>query len=238
MTALAPSLATDTLSRRTQAERRAESEQRILEAAILMIGQKGSIRTSLADIGEAAGYSRGLPAHLFGNKDNLIVRAAQSLMLAPPSNTLFAVATSGGVAELLRMLREWFLMAQKQPQVTRGILVLWSEGLTGDLPSRLPELHNLLQTIDRAGRSRLREFLQHSAQLGELRDDVDIETQPVLIIGAVQGILWQWMISPDAFDLTQTAGAYLDGLRHTLCSTVSKTAKSGSGSLTARKRRD
>jgi AcrR family transcriptional regulator len=198
--------------RRTQAERRAESQQRILDAAILTIGEKGSIRTSLADVGEAAGYSRGLPAHLFGNKDNLIVAAAQSLMLTPPSNTLFAVATSGGVAEMLRMLREWFLIAKDQPQVTRGIMVLWSEGLTGDLASRLPELHRLLQTIDQAGRSRLR----HSASCGELRDDVDIETQPVLIIGAVQGILWQWMISPYAFDLMKTADAYLGALRRTL----------------------
>jgi len=205
--------------RRTQAERRAESQQRILDAAILTIGEKGSIRTSLADVGEAAGYSRGLPAHLFGNKDNLIVAAAQSLMLTPPSNTLFAVATSGGVAEMLRMLREWFLIAKDQPQVTRGIMVLWSEGLTGDLAARLPELHRLLQTIDQAGRSRLRDFLRHSASCGELRDDVDIETQPVLIIGAVQGILWQWMISPDAFDLMKTADAYLGALRRTLCVT-------------------
>ena len=198
--------------RRTQAARRAESERRILEAAILTIGKKGINQTSLADVGEAAGYSRGLPAHLFGNKDNLIFRAAQSLMLSPPRNSLFAVTTDGGIAEMVEMLEQWFLVARDQPQVTQGILVLWSEGLIGSLALKSPELHGLLQTIDQAGRHRLREFLQNADARGELRPAVDIETQPVLIIGAVLGILWQWLISPQAFDLLKVAQSYLKEL--------------------------
>ena len=48
-------------SRRTQAERRAESDSRMLRAATQLIAKHGSAGVSLAKIGVAAGYSRGLP---------------------------------------------------------------------------------------------------------------------------------------------------------------------------------
>jgi AcrR family transcriptional regulator len=41
--------------RYTQAQRRALSDQRILEAAVKLIARQGSSRTTLAEIGETAG---------------------------------------------------------------------------------------------------------------------------------------------------------------------------------------
>ena len=58
--------------RRTHAQRREQAEQRLLEAALAIVAQRGSIRMTLAEIGEAAGYSRGLPAHRFGSKAGLL----------------------------------------------------------------------------------------------------------------------------------------------------------------------
>lgn len=203
-------------TRRTQAERRAESERRIITAAIVAIGRKGSAQTSLAEIGKAAGYSRGLPAHLFGNKNNLIVSVAQSLMLLPPQDTLFAVEPTGGVAEMLEMLRQWFLIAVHQPEFARGFLVLWSEALAADVRTNAPELHAMLQTVDHAGRLRVRKFLRNARARGELRKQVNIETQPALIIGSLLGILWQWTISPATIDLRKLADDYIAELRFTL----------------------
>jgi AcrR family transcriptional regulator len=52
--------------RLTQAERRARSERSLLDAAEQLFAEKGSHRTSLAEIGERAGYSRGLVGERFG----------------------------------------------------------------------------------------------------------------------------------------------------------------------------
>src|SRR6516225_3398762 len=68
------------IERRSQAERRDEAEQRLLKAAIALVGERGLERLTLADVGEAAGYSRGLPAHYFGGKAGLIVTLAQQLV--------------------------------------------------------------------------------------------------------------------------------------------------------------
>ena len=62
--------------RRTQAERRGESEEALLDAAANLIAERGVERASLASIGERAGTSRGLPTHHFGSKDALVARLA------------------------------------------------------------------------------------------------------------------------------------------------------------------
>ncbi|PJX27694.1 hypothetical protein CAP48_00400 [Advenella sp. S44] len=64
-------------NRRTQAERRELSEQKILMAAMELVAEKGAYAVTLAEIGERAGFSRGLPAHKFGNKSNLLKSLAQ-----------------------------------------------------------------------------------------------------------------------------------------------------------------
>lgn len=57
--------------RRTQAERVAESDHRLMEAAIRLVARVGYTHTTLESIGVEAGYSRGLVQHRFGSKDRL-----------------------------------------------------------------------------------------------------------------------------------------------------------------------
>src|SRR5262249_57141898 len=60
-----------TSSRRpmTQAERVAESAQRLMQAAIELIAEKGFQRTSASEIAERAGYSRTMVAARHGSKE-------------------------------------------------------------------------------------------------------------------------------------------------------------------------
>ncbi len=66
--------------KRTQAQRRANTERRVLDAAIdLMPAMVAAV--SLAQIGEAAGYSRGIVTHNFGSREKLldaVLRDAQT----------------------------------------------------------------------------------------------------------------------------------------------------------------
>ena len=48
------------------------SDRRMLQAAVALIGRHGTVGASLADIGVEAGYSRGLPVQRFGTKLNLL----------------------------------------------------------------------------------------------------------------------------------------------------------------------
>src|ERR1700710_2334034 len=58
--------------RRTQAERRTDTRRRVLDAATSLVAAHGSRAVSLAAVGEAAGYSRGIVNHHFGSKARLL----------------------------------------------------------------------------------------------------------------------------------------------------------------------
>ena len=54
--------------RRTQAERTALSDARMFDAAMQLIVEQGTHATTLKEVGERAGYSRGLASSRFGSK--------------------------------------------------------------------------------------------------------------------------------------------------------------------------
>jgi AcrR family transcriptional regulator len=60
--------ATTSPRRRTQAERRAAARDRLLQAAAELIAECGLPAVTLAQVGERAGYSRGIANHHFGTK--------------------------------------------------------------------------------------------------------------------------------------------------------------------------
>ena len=65
-------MGTAQVQRRTQAERRDESEQRLLAAAAALIEAEGFAAVTFDRVGALAGYSRGLAGQKFGSKDGLV----------------------------------------------------------------------------------------------------------------------------------------------------------------------
>jgi len=64
-------------ARRTQRERSSQAEQALLDAAATLFALRGVDQTSLADVGELAGYSRGMVNHHFGSKAKLVAELAK-----------------------------------------------------------------------------------------------------------------------------------------------------------------
>ncbi|MDI5975637.1 TetR/AcrR family transcriptional regulator [Amycolatopsis magusensis] len=107
---------------RTQEERRSRAERSMLAAAVRLFSRRGVEQTSMADIGEEAGYSRGLANHHFGSRAELVER------LARRSQAEFVTSLGDTGGEELRELAERF-----------GIGVETGErpGITQDLVDRL-----------------------------------------------------------------------------------------------------
>ena len=66
--------------RRTQAERTAETRRRVLDAAAALVASHGAHAVSLAAVGEAAGYSRGIVNHHFGSKEGLFDATVEAII--------------------------------------------------------------------------------------------------------------------------------------------------------------
>lgn len=100
-------------ARRKQSERTAEARRKLLDATVELIGLRGLEGFSLADVGERAGVSRGLPGHHFKTRERLVDLAVAELL--DPAGA----AGEPGLERLLTALRRGL-----EPSARRSALVV------------------------------------------------------------------------------------------------------------------
>jgi AcrR family transcriptional regulator len=184
-------------TRRTQAERRAASEERLLEAAATLVATRGTARASLGDIAATAGCSRGLPTYLFGSKEGLLLALADYLV-ARFRTRLFepALDNQQGLPALLIWLRVYVDSLRGPELQVRAACVLLGEAL-GSEPAFLPAINRLHRNV----RSMVEHYLREGIEQGEVRSDIDPEAHAALLIGTLRGISLLAVTDPDSLDL-------------------------------------
>ena len=175
--------------RRTQTERREEAERRLLDAALTLVAHAGTVRLTLAAVGEAAGYSRGLPAHRFGNKAGLLralgahihARFQEQIDAAPPrAPGLDAIRGNIGV---------YFGRTDRAWTTTRALLVMMTEGFMEGAG-----LKRDMAAYNRAALTFFETHIRTGMERGEIRADADPASDAVLILGALRGVMLQWLL--------------------------------------------
>jgi AcrR family transcriptional regulator len=196
--------------RRSQAQRRDEAERRLLSAAVWLVGERGLERITLAEVGEAAGYSRGLPAHYFGGKDGLVVALASHIIEGFGRGVERNERHRPGLERLLGLVAFYLDSAGKEPAMVRALFVLLGEGLSNGLVTE-----RLAQLNARSAKS-FEVNLRAGVAAGEVRADVDATSQAILILAGLRGAVGLWLLAPDAVDLRAVRDAFVVSLRRSL----------------------
>jgi AcrR family transcriptional regulator len=196
--------------RRTQAERTATSDERMLRAALKLIGQRGYHGTSLAAIGEEAGYSRGLVNERFGSKDGLLWVLVKNMMRAYQREVRETQGSVVGVERLCNLLDN-HRRALELEEPIRALYALMFEAL-GPMPQLQPEFQKLHQRF----RTDIERILDEGIAAGMIRADIDPPAQAALILGALRGIAFQWLLDREAFSLDATYSELKQNLRRSL----------------------
>ena len=188
-------------TRRTQAERRAASEERLLESAATLVATRGTARASLGDIAATAGCSRGLPTYLFGSKEGLLLALADYLVERFRTR-LFepALEQRQGLPALLIWLRVYVDSLRGPELQVRAACVLLGEAL-GSEPAFLPAVNRLHRNV----RSMVEHYLREGIERGEIRHDIDPVAHAAILIGTLRGISLLAVTDPDSLDLDALA---------------------------------
>ncbi|MGE0580160.1 TetR/AcrR family transcriptional regulator [Reyranella sp.] len=184
--------------RRTQEDRREESDRRILRAAIRLIARNGSAGTSMAEIGLAAGYSRGLPSERFGTKDALLRSVVATIEEAFQARLAGDLGDKTGLAAVEARVGAHLDGALKGAAGVRALYLLYMESLTV-----APDLHAQIAQMGHDNRDGLAAHLREAQRLGEINRDIDSKAHAMVILGAIRGIITQWVIDPRAVDLLE-----------------------------------
>lgn len=191
-------------TRQTQAERRSESDRRLISAAIRLIARQGASGTSLADIGLAAGYSRGLPAERFGSKQALLLALIDEFDGWFQSRLARVVAGKTGLAALEARVAVHIDGFVEYPDgaATQYHLVLESLGL-------MPELYDRVCALEATYRNGFIAHIEEGKAAGEIRQDIDNEQYAMMIQGTIRGIHMQSLLRRDT-DVTWAKHAVID----------------------------
>ena len=197
--------------RRSHAERREDAERRLLAAALELVARRGSVRMTLAEVGQAAGYSRGLPAHRFGSKAGLVHALAGYIGERFGEQREEGPKPEPGLDAILGNIVFYFsladdttpLRATASPNAgsaftaTRALLVMMTE-------SCMETGTDLRAEVAAYNRSALAWFEQHirtGIERRQIAADNDPAVTAVILLGAMRGVLQQWLVD-DRIPLT------------------------------------
>jgi AcrR family transcriptional regulator len=170
-------------TRRTQEQRRTETRRRVLEAAIELIAKHGSRAISLAEVGRAAGYSRGIVTHHFGTRSELLRTAVvQAQLFDVPDNG------GSGLERLDALVRTYLAGLRDRAPACQAFLILWTEALASD-----PVLAPLYAQRDSWFRAILADLVRKGLVDGSIRPDADPSAVAATLLGLLRGIGLQSM---------------------------------------------
>jgi len=174
--------------RRTQVQRRADAERALLDAAVRLIATKGVEQTSLAEIGEQAGFSRGLVNHHFGSKAALVERLAARTQRRF-SDSLKSTSAVDEVEALVCIARAYIDAARGGGDVVRAFFVMWGAAITADAP---------LGPVFVSDDQRFRDTIQSLVAAGQAHATISAEVDPggfaVIYVAMLRGTVAQYLI--------------------------------------------
>ena len=179
--------------RRTQAARSALSDARMLDAAVALICERGAGGTTLKDVGERAGYSRGLASYRFGNKGGLFAFMIRSIGESWLRELNRAVRGQVGLEAIRAATDAHYRFIVESNEHIRAFYILWFDSIGPD-----PALKQVVANIHERRRRDVAAWIEKGIAAGTIAPAVDIAGTAEQFCAAIIGIVYQWLVTPDA----------------------------------------
>jgi AcrR family transcriptional regulator len=170
----------------TQAERVAESAQRLMAAAIELIAEKGFQRTAASEIAERAGYSRTMVAARYGSKEALLEHLLETEY---QSRMLPDLGEAKGLERLQHWISSIREQARAEPTLIRSFYTLVFEA-AGPVPSLQPWMTDWLKRCTDEAAAALRAGLAEKT----LRADIDPDAEAQQFVSSGVGLGFQFVL--------------------------------------------
>ncbi len=196
--------------RRSQAERRDESERQLVEATLKVVAGQGVSAATFEEIGRAAGVSRGLATQRFGSK-----RGLTEAVIAWLHRRREAVIEAEGIdrlpaTEAIAHYVESLLDNLEREEGGRAYFMLLAAAVADTSP-----LLELFAASHERVRVWLRRTLQRGQESGEIRAGLDADTAALMIGSLLLGLGIQRLVDPSA-DMAKVRRTTLESLNRAL----------------------
>ena len=180
----------------TQSERTELSDSKMLDAAVRLVLEKGSVGTTLKVVGERAGYSRGLASARFGSKEGLFVRLIGIHREAWKQEIATHVKGKSGIDAVLARIDGVEELFRRDPDTIKAIYMVWFESV-----GRTSSMREALVKFHEETRQQVSTFVAEGIESGDIPTNVDPDAFAIDYFAQIFGFIYQWLVSPDQVDI-------------------------------------
>lgn len=178
-----------TPERKSHAQRTELSDTRMFNACVRLIVEQGTEKTTLKEVGESAGYSRGLAGSRFKSKTGLfcfVIRRVAEFWLDE-----MKTATEGriGYAAISAVTDAHYYFCRTDPMPVRAFYILWFESAGSDT-----EIQKLVLSIHQRRLQDVESWITTGIEAGELAAGIDARKVAFHFLTSISGIVYQWLI--------------------------------------------
>ncbi|MHC8393293.1 efflux system transcriptional repressor EmhR [Pseudomonas sp. LB3P93] len=194
--------------RRTKEEAQ-ETRSQILEAAEKAFYERGVARTTLADIATLAGVTRGAIYWHFSNKADLVQAMLDSLK--EPLDEMARASESEDELDPLGCMRKLLIHLFHQvaldPKTRRINEILFHKC---EFTDEMCDLRQQRREVSLDCNVRIALALSNAVKRGQMPEDLDTARAAISLHAYIDGMLYQWLLAPDSFQLHTEAERWVN----------------------------
>jgi len=183
----------------------------MLDAAIELVLENGTEKTTLAMIGEKAGYSRGLATYRFGSKAGLYDTLCKSIGRNWLEYLKRGVEGKTGIDAMCDALDTVYQWVSDSPKEARVLQILHCGSASPG-----SEFQETSIGIHRRQLSDVVQWVKDGIKGGQVRSDIDPGAVAAQYVAFTSGITYLWLLSAETFDFKNANEAMKHYLRTTL----------------------
>ncbi len=185
---------------------RDQRREEVLEATWRVIARNGIDGVSIREVAAEGGYSTGVVAHYFRNKDDVVRSALFRVWRQESARIRQRTASLRGLAALEAIVREVLPLGAQRALEMAVWMAFWSRAI-GD-----ETLSSEQQRYYAEWRALLSKHLREALEAGEI-GKVDTEAEAIRLAGLIDGIGIQAMLEPRLFKGQRAVRLVLDHLQ-------------------------
>ncbi len=189
-------------------EEAAATRKALLDAALVVFSQKGYTAASLEEIAEHASVSRGAIYWHFHSKAELYNTLVEETSAQTEGVIQRAIAQNASILEKHRRIMIGLLVLLEENPTYRAVqeLVLFKTEMTPDLEEGFKIKAAALRKVE----DRVAASIRAGIEAGEFRADLDPVIGARGALTYINGIIFTWLIDPQAFSLRDDAPRLVD----------------------------
>jgi AcrR family transcriptional regulator len=178
-----------------------EKREKILEAAIFVFAKKGTAKTKTADIAEAAQIGKGTIYEYFKSKDEIMMAAFLYVIKKAEDVVAFRLSKITDPWEkFVTYLSVWKEILQSEFKDYMEIMLdFWAEGIRRKEKAATFSLKKIYDE----NRDLLKSILDECVSQDKIYP-VNTHVVSSLILGALDGLMLQWIIDPGILDIEES----------------------------------